>query len=380
MARRILFGSHLYWTTPLQVGSHALARAFAERGWKVGYVSDPISPPHLLRGVSPSLRQRFALWRSGGKMVGERIWSYVPGALFTPYNKPLLRSEFVHRSWNSFTLPPLKSVLARAGFAEVDVLLLDSPFALGLLDMVRHKHLVARVADNFAGFTRVTPAARALHKDLLSRSDLIVYTAATLEAGLKSTAKSLLHLPNGVRFDFFQAAARDIPARYRDLPRPIIVYVGAMEEWFDFDLVNAAARALKDFSFVMIGDSSRSRFEDLPNIHCVGPIAHAELPAWLWNADVGIIPFDVKNHGTLVNSINPLKLYEYMACGLPVVSVAWEELRNIASPARLTDGRDEFIAALRTSAPTRDRRHFIDYAGTQDWGARVDAVISALDM
>ena len=375
---RILFGSHNYWTTPLQVGSHALARGFAARGWDVGYVSDPISPLHLLQGMSPDLERRIALWRGGGQIVEARIWSHVPGALFTPYNEPLLRSDFVHHHWRRFTLPPLKNALARAGFAEVDVVLLDSPYALGLLDLVKHKHAVARVADNFAGFSRVTPAARALQKEMLGRVDLITYTAATLEEGLKSFNKPLLHLPNGVRYDFFQTAPRDLPAQYSDLKRPIIVYVGAMDDWFDFDLVNAAARALPDFSFVMIGKAKHARFDALPNIHCFGPKPHAELPGWLWNADVGIIPFDVKNHAALVNSINPLKLYEYMACGLPTVSVAWEELRRIASPAQLTQTSDDFIAALHAATQPQDRQSFIAYAGIQDWGARVDAVIASL--
>ena len=193
MAPRILFGSHNYWTTPLQVGSHALARAFAERGWDVGYVSDPISPLHLLQGLSPDLRRRIDLWRSSGQQASERIWSYVPGALFTPYNKPLLRSRFVHRHWNRFTVPSLKSALHRAGFSDVDVILLDSPYALGLLDLVRYKHAVARVADNFAGFTRVAPAARDLQRDMLRRVDLIAYTAATLEDKPSATGKPLLH-------------------------------------------------------------------------------------------------------------------------------------------------------------------------------------------
>jgi hypothetical protein len=131
---------------------------------------------------------------------------------------------------------------------------------------------------------------------------------------------------------------------------------------------------------VMIGDARHARFEQLPNIHCVGPKPHAELPAWLWNADVGIIPFDVKNHAALVNSINPLKLYEYMACGLPVVSVAWEELRHIASPAQLTQTPDDFIAALRAAVRPQDRQCSIVYAGTQDWGVRADTIITALGL
>jgi glycosyltransferase involved in cell wall biosynthesis len=376
---RILFGSHNYWTTPLQVGSHALARAFAARGWEVGYVSDPISPLHLLQGASPALCQRAVLWHGGGQHVAERIWSHVPGALFTPYNKPLLRSSFVHSHWNRFTFPNLKNSLRRAGFAKVDVVLLDSPYALGLLDLVGHHKAVARVADNFAGFTRVTPAARALQAEMLKRVDLIVYSATTLQAGLRQkTDKPLLHLPNGVRFDFFQSASRDMPDAYRALGRPIAVYVGAMDEWFDFDLVNRAARALPHMSFVMIGDARRARFNALPNIYCLGPVPHADLPRYLWNADIGIIPFDVKGHAALVNSINPLKLYEYMACGLPVVAVAWQELRHIASPAHLATTPEAFIAGLDEASRPQDRKPFIAYASGQDWESRAEAIVAAL--
>ena len=135
----------------------------------------------------------------------------------------------------------------------------------GCSTLVEHRHSVARVADNFAGFSRVTPAARALQAEMLRRVDLVAYTASTLEVGLRQqTSKPLLHLPNGVRFDFFQSAARGLPPAYQKLPHPIAVYVGAMEEWFDFDLVNRAARALPQMSFVMIGDARRARFDALP--------------------------------------------------------------------------------------------------------------------
>ena len=379
MQRRILFGSHNYWTSPIQVGSHALARAFAERGWEVGYVSDPISPLHLLRGRASDLRQRLTYSRDGGKQVEDRVWSYVPFAPFTPQRAPLLRGGFVHRNWHRFSR--LESVLKNAGFGSVDLLLMDSPFLLGLMDIVEYRHSVARVADNFSGFSKVTQAARIVQNEMLSRADLVVFTASTLEQGLtQQTSRPLMHLPNGVRFDLFQQAPRDMPAVYKGLNSPIAVYVGAMEDWFDVDLINHAARALPNMSFVMIGDHSKVRFEPLPNIHLIGRVRHADLPAYLWNADVGIIPFDMKNHAALVNSINPLKLYEYMACGLPVVSVGWEELRRIASPATLTETPEDFIAALREIGARQDHQRFVAYAGAQDWSSRVDSIIAALGL
>jgi hypothetical protein len=88
----------------------------------------------------------------------------------------------------------------------------------------------------------------------------------------------------------------------------------------------------------------------------------------------------VHGHAELVNSINPLKLYEYMACGLPTVSVSWEELRRIGSPARLTSSVDDFIAGLWEAAKAQDRQSLIDYARAQDWGARADAIAATLGL
>ncbi len=66
--------------------------------------------------------------------------------------------------------------------------------------------------------------------------------------------------------------------------------------------------------------------------------------------------------------MNPLKLYEYMACGLPVVSTSWEDLRLINSPAFLCDTYAEFASAVQMSLDTEiDKSIFIDYAGKHDW-------------
>ncbi len=71
---------------------------------------------------------------------------------------------------------------------------------------------------------------------------------------------------------------------------------------------------------------------------------------------------------------------KYMACGLPVVSVGWEELNRIASPARLTATTDDFVAALRAAVQPHDRQRLIAYAATQNWDARADVIVAALGM
>ena len=103
-------------------------------------------------------------------------------------------------------------------------------------------------------------------------------------------------------------------------------------------------------------------------MHLVGAVDHNLLQSYLFNCDAGIIPFDVKRYPDLINGVNPLKMYEYMACGLPVVATAWDELRKINSPAILCDRRDEFIKAIARVVQTPGSKEtVIRFAQQNSW-------------
>jgi glycosyltransferase involved in cell wall biosynthesis len=95
----------------------------------------------------------------------------------------------------------------------------------------------------------------------------------------------------------------------------------------------------------------------------------------LQHADVGIIPFKVT---PLIESVSPLKLYEYMACGLPVVASRWRELEAINSPARLASSSEEFLRLLHeTLARLSDlkKQQFREFACRNSWQARGESVL-----
>jgi hypothetical protein len=94
-----------------------------------------------------------------------------------------------------------------------------------------------------------------------------------------------------------------------------------------------------------------------------------------------LIPFDVANHGSLVRSVHPLKLYEYLASGLPVVAVEWDELQYLKSPAMLTNGRSQFVSAIRDaiSSPP-DKGALQEYAASRDWGQTVRRMIDLVGL
>jgi glycosyltransferase involved in cell wall biosynthesis len=377
-------GCAQYWNSPFQVGSHHLARGLVAEGFEVGFVSDPVSPLHALQGVTPELRERWAIHRAGGmRDLGGRLWAYVPAAPITPHNRPLLRTEWVQRHWFRLTVPNLLKVARGAGFSEVDFLYLDSLNQAFWLDGIPHHRSVLRIADRTTAFAKSTPAVARLERQVVRRADIVAYTALSLREYVEAMGpRAAMHLPNGVDATHFARGSRSQPPELAALPRPIAVYVGAMDAWFDFDLIQAAAERLPHISFVLIGPDHRARQRLVPrsNLHLFGHRPYAELPAYLHYADVGLIPFDVVGHADLVRSIHPLKLYEYMACGLPVVAMEWEELKTLRSPALLCTTHEGFIAAVDASVrmpPDRDR--YLRFTEQADWRTRVAALLARLE-
>ena len=120
--KRLLMASANYWRSPFQVGSHHLARGFARAGWEVAFVSDPISPLHLFGGHVKDVRERYDLYRRHGATDCDGdVWTYVPGALLTPHNRPLLRTRWIGERWAALSWPPLLETLRKRGFGEVDL-------------------------------------------------------------------------------------------------------------------------------------------------------------------------------------------------------------------------------------------------------------------
>lgn len=384
MARRkILMGCVNYWTSPFQVGSHHYARQFVEAGFDVAFISEPISPLHLAKGLNDDVRERLKLYAGGGMHDCDgRLWAYVPGALLTPGQRWPLHARQLHRSWWKLTVPNLLDTASAQGFGDVDLLYLDSVKHHFWTRRIKAKRVVYRMADYNPGFERFTPAMRKLERRLVQKADVVVYASKTLAEHVRSLGpKKMVHVPNGVHYRHFQECPRDLPVEYQRLPRPIVVYVGSLERWFDFDLLTYTAQRMPHVSFVLIGPAelARTRMPALGNVHFLGSRPYDAVPAYLHHADAGIIPFDVAAHPQLIHSVNPLKLYEYLSCGLPVVATEWEELRLLDSPARLCRTREQFaaqVADVLNRPPAKAKLQ--EYASRMDWARSSAALIDLI--
>jgi glycosyltransferase involved in cell wall biosynthesis len=376
---KVLVAAPHYWTSPYQVAGQHLARAFAAEGWDVAYVSNPISPLHLGKGLSRDLRDRFALYRRGAIEAGDGVRAWVPGALATPSLGPLLGSRWLLRNWPRLSLPNVAQRLRSWGFGSVDLLYIDTVVQSFWLDAIGHQRSVLRVGDRMSAFDRFSPAMSAELEGLIPRVDVVAHSAASLSDDIRRFGpKRLVHLPNGVDVAAFASGSPARPPEYDGLAGPIAVYVGAIDEWFDFGLMDHLTQAMPDVAFVLIGPAelARRRLTARENLHVLGPRPYASLPSYLRHANVGLVPFDVAGHAELVNAIHPLKLYEYLASGLAVVATRWDELERLGSPAVLARTTSEFESAVRTGlAQPFDREAARRFVRGADWRARARALI-----
>ena len=162
----------------------------------------------------------------------------------------------------------------------------------------------------------------------------------------------------------------------RDLPHPRVVFAGAWNERVDTSLVEQLAAALPEAAIVLIGAVS-SRVPTAANVHVLGPIDHEALPAHLRAADVGIIPY---RPGPFNDASCPLKLYEYLAAGLPVVA-STVDIAPLGETdvVRRHDDAACFVDAVAAFAGRDVRARCAALAADHSWDVRASALLGALD-
>lgn len=186
---------------------------------------------------------------------------------------------------------------------------------------------------------------------------------------------------NGVDLSLFQATAY----RPDDLPSgSIIGYVGSVDDRLDYNLLQAIAVQLPTTQLVFVGRivarEEAEALAQLPNVHLLGPKPPEQLGAYVGNFTLGIIPF-VKNE--LTAGIYPLKINEYLALGLAVVSTHFADLSEFTTYCTVCEDTNAFVAncanALSTSSvdEIRERRAF---AAQNSWHGRADALAHALGL
>lgn len=251
-----------------------------------------------------------------------------------------------------------------------------------LLGRLDERMVIYHCVDEYAEFSGVPKQALLrMERDLVRRADLVLTSSERLCEERRPGNPNTHFVPHGVDVDHFARsleATTVIPEELRRLRRPIIGFIGLLADWVDLDLLRALAQARPDWSFALIGKSSTdlAAVRELPNIHILGQRPFSALPAYCRGIDVGIIPFRINQ---LTLRANPLKLREYLASGLPVVSTPMPEVARFAPPVHLAEGPAAFLTGIEAALAeterdeTARRRRMLSMRA-EGWEGRVEEI------
>jgi glycosyltransferase involved in cell wall biosynthesis len=228
--------------------------------------------------------------------------------------------------------------------------------------------LVYDCMDDHAGFSFHSAEATALETGLIQGAEVVLASSRPLQAKIARSNREAVLLRNACDYEHFSTVTR------QRSDRPVIGYYGAIADWFDSDLVADLAERQPGWDFVLVGSTFSAdvtRLRSLPNVQLAGERPYAELPRWLSRFDVTLLPF---RRTPLTEATNPVKAYEIMAAGLPLVSVPLPEILEFGDLVRLASTPADFERQIQATLADRDkalverRRAF---ARQQTWDERI---------
>ena len=229
------------------------------------------------------------------------------------------------------------------------VVVIQHPYWTPLAEAMRERSgwpIVYDCMDDHSGFWDVGPEVLGLERRLIAAADLVVASSRRLHQGIRARSRSSALIRNACEYEHFCGldVRPSAPSR-----RPTIGYYGAIAEWFDGGLVARLAELRPEWRFELIGSTLGGNvraLETLPNVRLRGECSYAELPGRIADWDAFMIPF---RRLPLTEATNPVKVYEMLATGRPVVAVGLPELVPIARKGliRLASTAEQFAAALQ---------------------------------
>lgn len=380
----IICTSTQYWGEAWFRKQHFMSRLSVKR--PVLYVEPSHSIARRARAVlAPEMRNPLVQPRV--RRRGETLWTLTPPRGL-PFWTHASVSRIQYRLWGGM----LRREAQRLGFSRT-WLWLYNPLYVQSCSSLRPERLIFDMVDELGAYDAGVHSRRTMGKcveSALESADLVFTTSGILaETYSPRTRTGKLHMvPNGVRGDWVDRPPRAVPERIRDLPRPRIGFLGALFSYLDYDLLAETARAFPEGTLVLVGPvtdyAGVARVAGESNVVLIGSQPQEKVPDFVSAFDVCLCPF---RSGPIRRAVNPLKIYEYLALGRPVVSTPLESLMSdpIAPQIRFAEGAPAFVEAVRaaldcdTPEEQRARREAVRPYTWEVLGERVEGVLETAE-
>jgi glycosyltransferase involved in cell wall biosynthesis len=339
----------------------------------------------------PYLRQ--ALSRRAGRSSGPRLRHEEHGlhVYRSPRWAPVAGREPLKSLFDALRRRSLLAAMARVGMCQ-PIVWLCRPWQHDVMGRYNERLLMYHVVDEYAAYEvdyvqRVgherQQALRAMEQRILREADLVIVTSSPLLEAKRSFNPHTYLVRNGADTAAFAAAvdsAEPPPADIAALPQPVIGIAGVVTEKIDLALLRELAMARPDWSLAFIGPvilrfgQDEMSSMDLPNVHFLGHKPVHLLPRYIAACQVCLMPYRI-NEWT--RHIDPLKMYEYLAAGKPVVSTDIPSAREFSPPVRIAHDAAGFVSAIEEAlalSSVAEARALRSLAARHDWNVRVEEI------
>ena len=373
------------WDHHLWTNKQHTAVSLAALGHRVLYVESlGLRPPRKGTADLPRILKRLRRVARPPRQVQRGIWVWsplvLPGAshpLARRLNRVLVRGGLqLMRRWLGLQNP---------------ILWTYNPLTLEVLSLTSFAASVYHCVDRIQAQPEM-PEGRIerAEQQLCSGVTAVFTTAPELQRSLEPLNPNTHLFGNVADFDHFASAwqyPRPAPAELMTLPKPRLMFIGAIDAYkLDLVALNQIARQRPDWSFVLIGpigeadpSTDAGALCSCSNVHWVGPRPYEELPNWLAHADVALLPLQLNSY---TRNMFPMKFFEYLAAGVPVVATAIPSLERFRDSALLVaPGADQWESAisqvLQGQGPDRSVR--IALARRHTYRQRIQSMLVVLE-
>jgi uncharacterized SAM-binding protein YcdF (DUF218 family) len=381
----ILCVSSIDWDFIWQ-GHQEIMSRMAVRGHRVLFVENTGVRAPKVRDL-PRVRQRIRNWWRGTKGFREErpnLFVYSPLLLPLPY--------FWLARWINRTLlsRAMRRWMEAVGFSRPILwTFLPTPLALDVIRAVDPQVTIYYCIDDLASSSHGARKIVTSEEQLFRQADLVFVTSERLRERAARYTDRVHLFPFGVNLERFEAVRDgndDPPPDITPLKRPVVGYVGGLHQWVDQTLLASVAGKLPDMSFALVGPAQTdvSALERCPNVTLFGQRAHPDLPRYVKQFDVGIVPYLLTDYTA---NVYPTKLNEYLSMGIPVVATDLPEIRRFnrdhGDVVLVAATADTFADAIReslngTSTPAVVERR-IGVAQSNSWERRIAGMEELID-
>jgi glycosyltransferase involved in cell wall biosynthesis len=365
------------WATELPINQHQLMGRLAAENEVLFVESLGLRRPQLAGRDLSRIWRRLKRGLRGARPVPEGLH------VLSPLVLPLHGKAAVRKLNRRLLRFQVKRAARKLGMVR-PILWAYVPQAEEVLDVLDPELVVYHCVDDVAAQKGVDAESfRAAEERFARRADLVLASAPALAERMRTLSDHVLYAPNVADTGAFATALEPGPVdpAIEGLPRPRLVFQGAIVATkLDVQLLAEVAKLRPDWSIVLVGPRGAgdptgdlSPLDQAPNIHQIGPRQANDLPQVLRGADIGLIPYAIND---LTRSVFPMKVYEYLAAGLPVLATPLPALAGVKGIETIASAEELVGACEREMAidSPEDRRERSYAAAAHSWETRIEEI------